>query len=242
MDRIRYGDDPLQFGDLRLPQGTGPHPVAIVVHGGCWMAEYNLDHLANFSAALARAGMAVWTIEYRRVGNPGGGWPGTFEDVARAAEHVRVLARRFPLDLERLIAAGHSAGGHLVLWLAAQRRIPLRGVVSLAGITDLRRAAAEHVCGDAVAQLLGGATDLYKQTSPMELLPLRVPTRLVHGALDRIVPLDFSKNYEARARKAGDDARLIVLPGAGHFELIAPQSAAWKTVEEAVLSVLISPQ
>jgi acetyl esterase/lipase len=167
--RISYGSDPLNFGDLRLPRGPGPHPEAVVVHGGCWRSENDLRHASHLSAALTRAGVATWTIEYRRVGDEGGGWPGTFQDVARGADYVRALARRFPLDLSRVILVGHSAGGQLALWLAARRNLPrrsplfsadpirVRGVVSLAGVTDLRGfgvgAAYGSVAGTASGRL-----------------------------------------------------------------------------------------
>ncbi len=250
--RIAYGSDPLQFGELRLPHGQGKHPLVIVIHGGCWYAEYNLTHIANFSAALAREGVATWSIEYRRIGDAGGGWPGTFEDVARGADYVRTLARAYPLDLRRVVVVGHSAGGQLALWLAARGRLPkestlyapdpvaLRGVVSLAGIADMREFGAR--CGGAVAKLLGGSPDevatRYAQTSPSELLPLGVRQRLVHGALDSIVPLQQSRDYEAAARRAGDDVRLTVIEKSGHFDLIAPGSEAWPAVKQATLSLL----
>ena len=166
--RIPYGDDPLQFADLRLPPGGGPHPVVVVIHGGCWRAQYNIDHIGAFSDALTGAGVATWAVEYRRVGNPGGGWPGTFQDIGAAVDHLRQVALEHPIDLGRVVATGHSAGGHLVLWLAARAKIgdealrggdplPLQGVVSLAGVDDLRRALEEGVCDDMAAQLLGGS-------------------------------------------------------------------------------------
>lgn len=250
--RFSYGSDPSQFGELRLPQAKGPYPVVIVIHGGCWYSEYDLSHIANFTASLTRLGVATWSLEYRRLGNPGGGWPGTFIDVASGTDYLRVLARSYPLDLKRVIVIGHSAGGELALWLAARRQLPkdspwyvnnplpLRGIVSLAGVTDLRRFRPN--CGDAVNKLLGGSPaevpDRYRQTSPIELLPLKVEQRLIQGALDGIVPADFSKDYEAAARKKGDRVRLTIVASAGHFDLIAPQSSAWPAVESAVRSLL----
>jgi len=251
--RIAYGSDPLQFGDLRMPPGKGPFPVAIVIHGGCWSAEYDLGYMGNASAALTRAGIATWTIEYRRVGNTGGGWPGTFQDVAKAADYLRELAKEYPLDLSRVVAVGHSAGGHLALWLGARHKLPksselyasdpiaLRGVVSLAGIADLAQAGAENVCGDMAYQLMGGQPDAlasrYQQGSPVELLPLGVEQVLIHGESDKLVPHKLSVEYESRARKSGDDVKLVSVPGAGHFELVVPMSAAWKIVEGAVVGL-----
>jgi len=250
--RFPYGSDPSQFGELRLPSGKGPYPVVVVIHGGCWYSEYDLTHVANFTASLSRLGVATWSLEYRRTGNPGGGWPGTFADVAQGADHLRVLARSYPLDLKRVIVIGHSAGGQLALWLAARHRLPkdsplyashplrLRGIVSLAAITDMRRYRPN--CGDAVNKVLGGppeeVPDRYQQTSPIELLPLKVEQRLIQGTLDKIVPPDFARAYEAAARKKGDRVRLTLVPSAGHFDLIAPQSSAWPAVEEAVRSLL----
>jgi acetyl esterase/lipase len=253
--RIAYGSDPLQFGELRLPAGSGPHPVAIVLHGGCWRARYDIGHTRAFSEALRRSGIAVWGLEYRRVGNEGGGWPGTFLDVAAGADHLRSLARSHPLDLERVVAVGHSAGGHLALYLASRRRLdaaseirggaeplPLAGVVPLAAVTDLRRALEEAVCETMAAELLGGRPDEVSircdEASPIERVPLGVPQRLVSGALDAIVPPGFSADYAARAVRAGDDAALTLVPGAGHFEVIAPGTEAFAAVAAAIRSLV----
>jgi acetyl esterase/lipase len=253
--RIPYGAGAQQFGELRLPAGRGPHPVAIIIHGGCWYSEYDLGHVAGFAEALNGLGVATWAIEYRRIGDAGGGFPGTFEDVARGADFLRPLARTYPLDLGRVVVVGHSAGGQLALWLAARgvaavgsavgskahssAALRLRGVVSLAGITDMRKFGPR--CGGAAAKLLGGSPDevpeRYEQTSPVELLPARVPVRLVHGAADKIVPVELGREYEAAARRGGGDVRLAVVEGAGHFELIAPGSSAWPAVREALLSL-----
>ena len=252
--RIAYGADLLQFGDLRLPKSSGPHPVAVVIHGGCWLSEYNLDYVASLCAELTRVGVATWSLEYRRIGDPGGGWPGTFEDVAHGIDHLRTLADTYPLDLNRVVVLGHSAGGQLALLLAARRRLPresplysanplpIQGVVSLAGVTDMRYFAVKGLCAAAASRLLGGSPSevpsRYRQTSPINGLPLAVPQRLIHGALDRIVPLALVRRYATAARKSGDDVKLPVLEEAGHFELIAPQSSAWSTVREAILSLL----
>jgi acetyl esterase/lipase len=253
--RIHYGDDALQFGELRLPKGGGPHPVAIVLHGGCWRARYDIGHTRAFSEALRREGIAVWSLEYRRVGNSGGGWPGTFLDVAAGTDHLRTLASSHPIDLARVAAIGHSAGGHLALWLASRgslgeqseirgsaEPLPLAGVVSLAGITDLRRAVEERVCDTMAAELLGGgpedAASRYEEASPIERLPLGVPQRLVTGTLDTVVPPAFGEKYAAAARGKGDDATHTLVPGAGHFEVIAPGSEAFRVVLEATRALL----
>jgi acetyl esterase/lipase len=251
---IAYGSGPQQVAELRLPKGDGPHGVVIVVHGGCWQAPWAMDHVRAIAAALTVEGWASWSLEYRRLGDPGGGWPGTFEDVARGADHLRAVATAHRLDLSRVVALGHSAGGHLALWLAGRPRLAadsplrgaaplsLRGVVSLAGVTDLRAGAEAQVCGDAIPGLLGGPpavrADRVRQASPIELLPLGVPQRLVCGALDTLVPNDLSQRYEAAARSAGDSVALEVVAGVGHFELVDPKSPAWPALKAAVAALL----
>ena len=253
--RLAYGEGPLTFGELRLPAGNGPFSVAVVVHGGCWRSENDLRHVLHLSAALTRAGIATWTVEYRRIGDPGGGWTGTFQDVAAGTDYVRTLAEQFPVDLNRVVLVGHSAGGHLALWLAGRqnlpqdsplssaRPLPVRGVVSLAGISDLRVfGTGTAYCNASVAPLLGGTPEQvperYSQANPIELLPLRIPQRLLHGALDPLVPAEQSRVFTARSRSRGDDVDFRLIPEVGHFDLIAPWSAAWPVVEETVLSLL----
>src|SRR5262245_9860411 len=259
--RISYGSNEFQFGELRLPKaakcalgamGDGPHPVAIVIHGGCWMSQYGLSYMGHLSAALAESGVATWSVEYRRIGNEGGGWPGTFVDVSRAADHLRALAKTYPLDLKRVIATGHSAGGHLALWLATRKNLPkdspvyssdplpLLGVVSIAGITDLRRTGT--ACDGNVAQLMGGSADdkaaIYNLASPIELLPLGIPYAIVQGDSDPIIPLAMARDYADAAKKKGDDAKLVVIEKAGHFEVVDPKSFAWAAVKDEVLALL----
>lgn len=252
-ERLSYGNHPLQFGDLRVPAGEGPHPVLVVVHGGCWRSDIPLDYIGRFSEALTAEGVATWTIEYRRVGNEGGGWPGTFNDVGAAVDHLRVLADVHRLDLSRVVVAGHSAGGHLALWLGERHRLddvslagrdPLKvaGAVSLAGVDDLRRALADGVCGDVAARLVGGTPgerpDRYALVSPAELLPATVPQHLVNGSLDTIVPDTFGRAYADRAASVGTPAGLTLLPDAGHFEVVAPDADEWATVRDVVLGLL----
>jgi len=198
--RIPYGSDPCQFGDLWLPQPPGPHPVVAFIHGGFWRSRYGLEHAGFLCQALARSGLAAWSIEYRRLGDPDGGWPGTFLDVAQAIGHLRALAPQYALDLERLLLMGHSAGGHLALWVAGAGRLSpgdplhvaqpsslsLRAVVALAGVSDLRRAWELGLSQGVVEELLGGrpeqVPERYAAASPQELLPLGVPQILVHGS------------------------------------------------------------
>lgn len=162
-ETIAYGPEPQQRAELRVPKGAGPHPVVVLVHGGCWEAPWGFDHVRSLAAALTREGHATWSLEYRRLGDPGGGWPGTLEDVGRGADHLRTIAAAYRLDLDRVVAVGHSAGGQLALWLAGRGRgderaaagaLRLRGVVALAPVTDLAKGAAGRVCGDAIPRLL----------------------------------------------------------------------------------------
>jgi acetyl esterase/lipase len=239
--RLHYGGDPSQFGDLRMPHGKGPHPVAIALHGGFWRAAFDLDYFGHACAALTHAGFATWNVEYRRIGNPGGGWPGTFDDVAAAADHLAVLAAKYPLDLKRVLAIGHSAGGHLALWLAARQKA--HRAISLGGVADLKRAWELRLSSGVVGDLLSGSPgkvpDRYRSASPMELLPLHLPQRLIHGVDDDIVPIEIARGYVEKARKLGDDARLIAVEHCGHFELVDPGTEQWATVVSAAEALFV---
>ena len=240
---IPYGDDPLQVGDLWLPRGKGPFPVVVMVHGGCWQTSIADRRLMDWIADdLRKGGIAVWNIDYRGVDRRGGGYPGTFTDVAKAADQLPVLARKYPLSLTRVVAVGHSAGGHLALWLAGRGRLPveslLRGprplkithAISLGGLPDLQATAAspDNGCGtEVVARLVGNRADPYADTSVPRLLPLGVPQDLVNGREDHIIPFRLATDYVAKAKAAGDRVTLHVVPDTGHVELIAPETPAW---------------
>jgi acetyl esterase/lipase len=248
---VRYGRDASQFGELwRASRWYSPQPVAVLIHGGFWRAAYRLDLMHALAADLCARGYAVWNLEYRRAGN-GGGWPATFTDVAAGLDLLPELARRYRLDLHRVTVIGHSAGGHLALWAAARRRLPSAWrrpqvipaqVVSLAGVCDLVWAAQQHLSNDAVAGLLGGgpaeAPEVYRQACPKLLLPLGVRQTLVHGDRDENVPPEASGRYTEAARAAGDSCTLLTVPGADHFDLIDPASAAWATVAGRVLRLV----
>ncbi|MCB9127569.1 MAG: alpha/beta fold hydrolase [Ardenticatenales bacterium] len=241
--RIRYGDEPSQFGELWLPAGQGRWPVVVNLHGGFWKAQYDLSHADPCCAALATRGIAVWNLEYRRVGQRGG-VVGTLQDVRAGVESLPPMAPRFDLDLNRVVLMGHSAGGQLALWLAAERPLPTRGVVALAAVSDLRTAAALRLSkgGDAVQRFLGGepaeVAHHYDWASPLARLPLCLPQRLIHGSADADVPLSLSERYVATARALGDDATLMTLQGVGHMALIDPSSFAWPHVRHAVETLL----
>lgn len=254
--RIAYGPGEHQFGELWLPEGPGPFPLIIMIHGGCWLASLPGLELQDLTSADLRArGMAVWNLEYARIGHDDGGWPGTFLDVGAGVDHVRALAADYPLDLDRVVIAGHSAGGHLALWAAARHRItdgplaaeaplPVAGVVSLAGIPDLEAFSADGPgrCGepDTVASLIGPerGADGYGDASPARLLPLGVAQIMISGELDAIIPPVFGTRYADAARAAGDPVREMTLSGAGHFELIDPATPAWVVIVEEIERVL----
>src|SRR3954466_4948915 len=149
--RLKYGSDENQFGDLRLPKAKGPHPLLMNIHGGYWRAKYDLQHASHLCAALAAGGIATFNLEYRRVGNPGGGWPGTFEDVTNGLKFIRQHAGEHNIDPKRTLVMGHSAGGQLALCLA-HRAADLTGAISLAGVLDLQKAYDLHLSNDAVVE------------------------------------------------------------------------------------------
>jgi acetyl esterase/lipase len=243
---ISYGADPLQVADLWLPAGRRRHPVVLMVHGGCWQTEIADRTIMNWIAEdLRRRGIAVWNIDYRGVDRPGGGYPGTFQDVAAAADALRARASHYRLDLSRLVAIGHSAGGHLALWLAARPRLPrgsplrnarpllIREAISLGGLPDLEEAArSENGCGNAVIGRL--TSGHFADTSVPRLAPLRVPQVLINGRQDRIIPIAYAEAYAAPMRAAGDDVRVRMLDRTGHVELIAPETAAWAAAVEEI--------
>jgi len=247
---ISYGPDPLQFGHLRLPAGEGPHPVLVFIHGGCWLSAYTIDHVGLLEQGFADAGYAVWSLEYRRVGDAGGGWPGTFTDIGDGTDYLRTLADQYPLDLDRVLASGHSAGGQLALWAAARSRIPesselsatqplpIRGVLALAPAPDLEGLHEAGVCGDVIDGLMGGSPeefpDRYEAGSPMRLAPIGVPQTLVVGALDQAWG-PGGRAYGDHAVELGD--RSVVLEEAaesGHFEMILPTTSTWPQVLRAL--------
>jgi len=252
--RIAYGEDPLQFGHLRLPEGAGPHPVIAFLHGGCWLSAYDIAHAGPLEEALLDEGFAVWSLEYRRVGDEGGGWPGTFQDVAAGIDHLRTLDAEYPLDLERVIASGHSAGGQLALWAAARSRLPetselhtpgplpVAGVLALAPAPAMGALYASGACGNAVGRLIGGGPiehpERYDAISPMRLMPEGVPQRLVVGALDASWAPP-GRAYFHQATTAGlSPVSLRELPESGHFDMIAPWTSSWALVLEELWALV----
>ncbi|HXZ32885.1 MAG TPA: alpha/beta hydrolase [Terriglobales bacterium] len=240
--RVAYGTDPNQFGEIRVPKTSGPFPVVMNIHGGFWRAQYNLAHAGHLCAALTTKGLATWNVEYRRVGNPNGGWPGTFEDVRNAYRFVSQLAQRYKLDSAKVAVMGHSAGGQLALCLAAHE-VSLKHVISLGGVVDLQQAWELHLGNDAVVAFLGGkpsqVADHYREADPMRLSVPRTTTQwLIHGAEDDVVPSVLSRNYAEQKKKHGEDVHYLEISTAGHFDLIDPRSRAWPKTENTVLHEL----
>jgi acetyl esterase/lipase len=235
--RVTYGGDQNQFADLRLPKKKGPLALAIIIHGGFWRARYDLEYAGHLCAALTAKGIATANLEYRRVGNAGGGWPGTFADIRAGYQFLTQNAHKYEFDARRIVAVGHSAGGQLGLCLAAHET-GVKAAISLAGVVDLQRAYALHLSNDAVVEFLGGTpaevVDHYREADPIKLA-IRARQWLVHGAADDVVPPAFSRDYVSAKQKMKEDARLVEIAGAGHFELVDPRSGAWKDVERVVM-------
>jgi len=244
--RLAYGTDPNQFLDLRLPASKNKvaYPLVINIHGGYWRAKYNLDHAGHLCAALTARGLATANLEYRRVGNDGGGWPGTFADIRSAYQFLRQTAQVRNLDAQRIVVMGHSAGGQLALCLAAHEP-SLTRVVSLAGVVDLLRAYQLHLSNDAVVEFLGGTPrevpDHYREADPMQLSIPQARQWLIHGSADDVVPPDCSRDYAAAKQKRSgpekEKAHWLEVSGAGHFDLIDPRTPAWKRIEATVLEL-----
>jgi acetyl esterase/lipase len=234
--------------------------VFVFLHGGWWKAAYDLAYGGFLCAALKAAGVAVWSLEYRRVGNDGGGWPGTMQDVAAGFDFLTQLAHTYPLDLTHVVAGGHSAGGHLAFWLAGRHHIaessilhkpqpvvPLRAVVGLAGAVDLRLTRDlggmfSFTSGKpAVENLLGGTPeqvpDRYRAANPGDLLPLSVRQVLLQGTNDDQIPAQLPLRYAENARRQGDVVEVISLPHADHFDVVDPQSKAWLVVQRVILEL-----
>ena len=253
--RIHYGNDPNQFAELRFPNLKGSFPLLFVVHGGFWQSGYDLSHIGHLCAALTDKGIITCNIEYRRIGNPGGGWPGTFQDISLATGNIlQELSQDSRFDQARTAIIGHSAGGHLALWLVGRHRIrkgsplhndrrqEIRMAISLAGVSDLRSAWKNKLGHGIVTRFMGGTPeeypDRYDTGSPIELLPTGARHVLVHGTADDTVPLSQSESFIERAEKLMDQSTLVKLDGIGHYELIDPESEAWQPVVGAVLTLL----
>ena len=244
-----YGAAPSQFAELFRPAGAGPFPVVVLVHGGCWTVQFGgIRQMHNVAGALAARGIAVWNVEYRRADEPGGGYPGTYQDINAALDKLASEAARHQLDTRRIVAMGHSAGGQLVQWMAGRSKIaptsalfhpnhlPVPSIISLGGLADLRHEQdlIKSSCGRDMVQLAGSPSaqrpDIYADTNAADLMPNGSRTVLITGALDTISPPRVAYAYAARSQAAGDQARVLILPGASHYDEIAASSPAWTLI------------
>ncbi|QZY50720.1 alpha/beta hydrolase [Leucobacter tenebrionis] len=253
--RVRYDEHPLTFGNLRLPDGaTGKDsPLVILIHGGQWESSFTLDYMEPLAEALTEAGVATWNIEFRRLNNPGGGYPGMFHDVSNGIDFARQLAQNYPIDAERIVLLGHSSGGHLAAWAAGRQNLPqdselldsdplpVRGIVDLAGVLDLEYAYSAgrtdilEVVGVGNGEELGR---LATEVSPIELFPRGIPQTLVIGSDDSPWRLESQERYKTRGETEGDVLDLIVLDGANHFDVVDPCTEAWTPIATAVFEYL----
>lgn len=246
---LAYGEHPDQFGELRLPHGPGPHPVLVVIHGGCWMPAYDVAHIRPLADALTGLGFATWTLSYRRPDGQQDSWPDTFLDVASGLDELRDLAEDHALDLSDLTVLGHSAGGQLALWLAARPQLasehPLHSenplsvtrVLALAPVTDMVDfATMDQGCAAGARQVMGGSPqdwpERFQAVTPVDNLPLDARVDLVHAVADRIVPLAQSEDFAEQFRAAGGEAELHTLAEpAGHFDVLLSYGAGWALLE-----------
>lgn len=261
--RIPYGADGSQFGDLWLPDrpAGARHPLVVFFHGGWWRSDYGLGYAGYVCAALRKEGIAVWSVEYRRVGATGGGWPTTFQDAAAGFDHIATLANGYPLDLSRVVAVGHSAGGHLAFWIAGRDhiapdsevlghkpRLSLRGAIALAGAVDLRLTIALSGDGvfahdrDEVHRLMGGGPEdvpaRYRSGNPGDLLPFQAPQTLIQGTEDDQIPAALPWRWKELSERRGSHATVRIVTGADHFDVVDPESDAWRVVMSAVKSAI----
>jgi acetyl esterase/lipase len=239
-EQIAYGQDPNQFFELYLPKEKGLHPLVINIHGGYWRAKYNLEHAGHLCAGLAESAMAVANLEYRRVGNAGGGWSGSLDDVRAAYQYLSEHAGDLDLDWMRVVVIGHSAGGHLALCLAAYEPRVTK-VISLAGVLDLDEACRLHLSDDAVVEFMGGTPEeipeKYEQANPCKLAITNAEQWLVHAVADKDVPFALSADYAALKRSKGENVHLLEVPGA-HYEVIDPLSEAFRDIVRTLNQLL----
>lgn len=250
--RISYAGNTDTFGDLYLPPGDGNSlPVVVLIHGGGWAEKSNLEYAGSWARSLTPYGIAVWNIEYRRVGGHGG-WPTTLSDPVTATNALATVVQEKAsgrLDLNRVHVAGYSAGGQLAAWVASRPsqginapepalEVPVCSATIMAGVFDMELAATAGK-DRFVRNLLGGTpsdfSDRYRVASPIEHLPIGIPVTVLHGRNDRVVSIEQSRRYGDAARAAGDRVDLIELPGVGHGEFANTESVAWATTKQAIL-------
>jgi pimeloyl-ACP methyl ester carboxylesterase len=253
----QYGESPLQFGELRIPDGAGPFPVAVTIHGGCWLDGLGEGSITPAAAALAKAGIATWNVQYRRLGHEGGGWPGTFLDVGAGIDYLRVLAGEYPIDVSRVVLVGHSSGAHLAVWAAGRggllpeseirggSPLAVRAAVGIDGPMDLAGWSEGgmdiRVCGDTViSSLMGASPDAnpsrYEQASPAQMPPIDAEIFLNPAGM--MLELGDPEAPVRRVRTTRGRVTVRPVPESNHFQLITPGEEAWlvvlKTIQDAL--------
>lgn len=255
VSRYFYGSDPSQFADLYVPVGTRRSGIVVLFHGGWWGPKYGSDNLDGMANDLAGRGWVVWNVEYRRLGL-GGGYPATLEDAASAIDFLAGLVDDVGVDAGRVVAIGHSAGGHLAVWAAgrgklrvgapgAGPRVELAGVISLAGVLDVRAASREGLGQGAATQFVGAGSEdeaelRYAVADPMGQLPIPAVVSCVHAPGDDRVPFSQAVGYVRAARAAGQDARLLEVEG-DHFSVADPAAPSWPSVVSALEALTTVP-
>lgn len=254
-EHIPYGPAPSQFAELFRAHGNGPFPVVVLIHGGCWARQYGgLRQIAPLASALAEKGWMVWSIEYRGIDEEGGGFPGTYLDVAQALQKLSGETTRLNIDVSRMVVVGHSAGAQLALWAAARSRIAsdsplysanplhLPTVIGLGVLPDLKDADdIRRACGVNATALTGkpqpGRADVFADTSPQSMLPIGSTMILINGELDTVAPPALAMRFANAARRAGDNIRYLVVPNASHYDEVSIDSPVWpvllKTIQSA---------
>lgn len=253
---LAYGSAASQYAELFRPAGSGPFPVVFLVHGGCWTAKYGgIEQMRNVAGALVAQGIAVWNVEYRRIDEDGGGYPGMYLDINAAVDKLQAVAPSYQLDTSRVVAVGHSAGGQLVQWIAGRGRLPassplyrdhflpISQIISLGGLADLdNRELIQQSCDRDVADLTGAPSaqrpDVMADTNAARLMPNGSHTVLINGALDTIAPPATASAYAALAAQAGDRVRTLVLPNASHYDEVAASSPSWGLILPVIRQAL----
>lgn len=245
---LKTGNRDTDVADLWLPDGPGPHPVIVMIHGGCWQKGIADRTLMNYAAEdLRQRGLAVWNIEYRGVDEAGGGYPGTFQDVAKTADALRDHVEKFNLKTDKIAAFGHSAGGHLAAWLSTRENIsensrvytndplPLYAIVNSGGLADLEASAPVTFDGclaNIMGQLVGAPNkrrpSVFSDTTAVNLFPTATRQISVNGDQDNIAPPVLGQGYTDKATAAGVDAEFIQVENTGHVELVSPGTDAFE--------------
>lgn len=231
---LNYGEDKLQFGELWLPKSPDDdykHPLLVFIHGGCWLNQYDISHTHALSTGLSNAGYAVWSIEYRRTGDLGGGWPGSFEDVKNAINYLPKLSS-YPVDLRNVALLGHSAGGHLALLAGAERKTSISAVIGLAAIYDIEDySLGTNSCQSATAGFMGGTVEDkpsdYDLANPSKTA-LHSNTILIKGTLDTIVPASQTQSSQHK---------IVEVQDAGHFDMIHPGTPTFQALLKELASI-----